>query len=85
MIQNLSRLNRDIFVSDFNIHFGYPRSDTCSTCNNLPIEIDETPSEQEKIKLKEKLHQHQALAQTGYGVFHFDQQLCKKTWDTVQK
>ena len=75
---------RDIFVNDFNIHFGYPRTDTCSTCDGLLIQIDEAASEEDRIKLKEKLDQHKVLAQAGYDTFHYDQDLSRKTWAAVQ-
>ena len=35
------------FVSEFNIHFGYPRTDTCSTCDRLSVTIDVTPPGEE--------------------------------------
>lgn len=31
---------RKVFVNDFNIHFGLPRSDTCSKCDSLKVQID---------------------------------------------
>ena len=35
----------DIFVNDYNIHFGYPRTDTCSTCDSLRIKISEAAAD----------------------------------------
>ena len=29
----------DIFTGEFNIYFGYPRTDTCSTCDGLQLKI----------------------------------------------
>lgn len=31
---------RNIFNGDFNIAFGYPRTDTCSTCDTYKVKID---------------------------------------------
>ena len=30
----------DIFVNEFNIYFGYPRMDTCGTCDSLKLRIE---------------------------------------------
>ena len=60
------------------------RTDTCSTCDGLLIQIDEAASEEDRIKLKEKLDQHKVLAQAGYDTFHYDQDLSRKTWAAVQ-
>ena len=45
------------------------------TCDGLLIQIDEAATEEDRIKLKEKL-----LAQAGYDTFHYD----RKTWAAVQ-
>lgn len=37
---------RQIFVKDFNVSFGYPRSDTCSACNQHIVKLK---SLQEKL------------------------------------
>lgn len=34
------RFYHDIFVTEFNISFGYPRSDTCDTCDSLTTKIE---------------------------------------------
>ena len=34
----------DIFVEEYNIHFGYPRTDRCSTCDSLAIQIEDLRS-----------------------------------------
>lgn len=31
-------LYHNIFVNDFNIHFEYPQSDTCDTCDSLKLQ-----------------------------------------------
>ena len=72
-------LYHDILVTDFNIHFGYPRTDTCSTCDSLRIKIEAAP-EVGRMELEEELRQHQQLAQDGYDTFRYDRQLSKRSW-----
>ena len=55
-------LYHDIFVSEFNIYFGYPRTDTCSTCDGYMAQI-ETATESDKLNLQEALNAHQRLAE----------------------
>lgn len=69
----------DIFVTEFNIHFGYPRSDSCSTCDGLALQI-EAAMEAEKPVLQTALQQYQQLAQEGYQAFRHDRELTKKLW-----
>ena len=69
----------DIFVSEFNIHFGYPRTDTCSTCDSLQVQINEA-SDEARQKLEKRLEDHKSLAEIGYTTFHNDQELSKESW-----
>lgn len=53
---------RQIFNTNFNIGFGYPRSDTCSKCDefklqkkNLEIELQSTTTDGEKRQIQSKL------------------------------
>ena len=64
----------DIFVTEFNIHFGYPRSDSCSTCDSLTVQI-EASTELERPELQKYLREHQQLAQEGYDTFRYDREL----------
>ncbi len=73
----------DIFVTEFNIHFGYPRSDTCSRCDDLTLQIEEASSESEKVQLQEKLDAHQTRAEAGYNSFRYDRELCHKSWEAI--
>lgn len=73
-------LYHDIFVNEFNIHFGYPRTDTCNTCDRLILQ-SEAATESERPRIKETLEAHQLLAQEGYQAFRHDKELSKKTWD----
>ena len=73
----------DIFVGEFNIHFGYPRTDTCNTCEMLSLRIQEVSKESDKDALQEELKAHLALAKDGYDAFHCDQQLSQQSWRKV--
>lgn len=70
----------DIFVTEFNIYFGFPRTDTCDTCDSLNIKINEATEESEQTRLKKELEAHQILAKSGYEAFHHDQMLSKQSW-----
>ena len=72
--------HHDIFITEFNIYFGYPRSDTCDTCDLLKCKTEDTTEESEKRILEAKLETHQAFAKTGYETFHYDQELSKRSW-----
>ena len=75
----------DIFTSEFNIYFGYPRTDTCSTCDALRVQIEACQNTTEQQKLEEKLESHKLLAETGYNTFRKDQQLSRASWSQVQE
>lgn len=48
---------RDIFDNNFNISFGYPRKDTCSTCDVLKAEISVLEKKSmERMTKKLKIH-----------------------------
>ena len=48
----------DVFVKEFNLHFGFPRSDTCDTCDSFKIRIEAPGTEEDKAKLREELQAH---------------------------
>lgn len=56
---------RKIFINDYNISFGYPRSDTCSQCDESTSKAAilnknlETVNNEEKVKVTAELHQIQ--------------------------
>lgn len=72
-------LYHDIFVTEFNIHFGYPRTDSCSTCDGLTVKIN-AAAESEKPQLEKMLETHQQLAQEGYQAFRYDRQMSRDSW-----
>ena len=55
-------LYRKIFNEDFNISFGYPRSDTCETCDLLKTVIDLEKSEDECCRLEVELAHQEAAS-----------------------
>ena len=73
----------DVFVNEFNIHFGYPRSDTCDTCDGLKVKIDAVDNDEEKLILEKKLQDHLALAEQGYDSLRKDCQLSVSSWSQV--
>ena len=75
-------LYRDLFTSEFNIHFGYPRTDSCSTCDSLAVQI-QAAGDMEKPQLEKDLKAHQKLAQEGYNAFHYDRELSKTSWTNI--
>ena len=75
----------DIFTSEFKIYFGYPRTDTCSTCDALCVQIEACQSTSEQQKLEEEHESHKLLAETGYDTFRKDQQLSRASWSQVQE
>lgn len=57
---------RNIFDNDYNIGFGSPATDVCSTCLSLKERIKCSRDPQEKDKLKTELNVHKARADAFY-------------------
>ena len=68
------------YVNDFNIHFRYPQSDTCDTCNSLKLQMEQA-TESEKAALQKQHDDHLALATCGYDTLHYDKNLSKRSWE----
>ena len=73
----------DVFVTEFNIHFGLPRSDTCDTCDSMKIMIEAAETEETKATLEKELQEHLKLAEEGYASLSKDCELCKESWSTA--
>ena len=58
----------DIFASEFNFQFGYPKSDMWYMCWQYRLWRS---SDAEK-------------AQAGYSTMHYDHKLSKKSWEAVK-
>lgn len=73
----------DVFVNEFNIHFGLPRSDTCDTCDSLKVRIEGAATDEEKAKLEQQLQDHLKLADEGYATLRKDIEMCRESWSHV--
>ena len=72
----------DIFVNEFNIHFGFPRSDTCDTCDALKLQIQATEDE-EKLRHEEELQAHLEMADKAYASLRKDCEMSKTSWSNI--
>lgn len=63
---------RKIFNEEFNLSFGYPRSDTCETCDLLQVAIQSSKSDEEQEKCQKELAKHQEKASQGYSSLRTD-------------
>ena len=62
----------DVFMREFNIHFGFPRSDTCDKCDAMRVKINTVGNEDDKQELEKKLSDNLALAEQGYVALQKD-------------
>ena len=69
----------DVFVREFNIHFGFPRSDTCDKCDALRVKINTVGNEDDKRELEKKSSDHLAMAEQGYVALQ-DCEISKVSW-----
>lgn len=65
-------LYHEIFNEEYNISFGYPRSDTCENCDLLKVAIDSAQSEERRSTLQAELADHHEKAAQGYQSLRFD-------------
>lgn len=70
-------LYRKIFNEEFNLSFGYPRSDTCETCDLLNVAIRASVSDEEREEKKKELAVHQEQASKGYQLLRSDAESTK--------
>ena len=75
----------DIFVTEFNLHFGNPRSDTCGTCDAFRKQIEDCTNDSDKERLVKEHEAHKELAQDGYSALKEDQELSKQSWTLVSQ
>ncbi|RUS86935.1 hypothetical protein EGW08_005340 [Elysia chlorotica] len=57
---------RRIFVEKFNVSFGYPRKDTCSTCDGFKVELTKEHTEDELRRLSAERELHLRKGQVFY-------------------
>ena len=74
-------LYRKIFNEDFNLGFGYPRSDTCQLCDELQMASASTTCETQRNELSLKLAEHQLKASQAYQLLRNDTDLSKSDPD----
>ena len=70
-------LYRKVFNEDFNLGFGYPRSDTCQLCHGLKIGLEAASDQTERDELNVQLAEHQLKAGLGYQNLREDTQVAK--------
>ena len=70
-------LYRKIFNEEYNIGFGYPRSDTCEKCDMLKVGSDNATTEEERSEIQVELADHQEKAAHGYSSLRADSQRSK--------
>lgn len=88
---------RQIFNTKFNLSFGYPRTDTCSTCDEYlskckKIELDKASVQNEdallqlenlRNNLEKQNFEHKKLAETFYTKKRRTRKACRSTQDTM--
>lgn len=72
-------LYRKIFLEEFNLSFGYPR--TCQLCDELKIALEANSSETQRDELRSKLAEHHLKASQGYQSLREDTKLSKSNTD----
>ena len=53
---------RDYFNSHFNLSFGIPKTETCATCDELNVKINDAsdPTQKERLQTEKQTHIHAA-------------------------
>lgn len=62
----------DIFVSEYNIRFHFPRSDTCDKCDKFLAQIQSTDSERQRTLLTQERDLHVRKAENGFASLKHD-------------
>ena len=71
---------RRIFQDEFNLSFGYPRTDTCGKCDLLQTKLSIETDIQEKMKVQDELKKHINLADQAYEEMKHDILIADATW-----
>ena len=69
-------MNRNYFNENFHISFGYSKTDTCPTCDQLQIQLD-TADDTLKGSIREQVEDHQRKAESFYSNMRTDTSLAK--------
>ena len=68
----------------YGIYFGYPRSDTCDTCDSLLTKMEEAWAKGDVTEgLEQELKAHKSFAEKGYQAFYYNQKLSKESWQNT--
>ena len=74
-------LYRKIFNEEYNPSFGYPRSNTCETCDLLNVTIQASKTDTEREEATSELAKHQEKASQGYSALQTDAKASKDVRD----
>ena len=64
-----------IFNEEFNLSFGYPKSDTCGVCEQFKIQLSESP---ETSSVQKQHEEHLRSAESFYSELRLDTEMAKK-------
>lgn len=70
-------LYRKIFNEEYNIGFGYPRSDTCEKCDMLKAASENAKSDDKRTEIQTELASHHEKAAQGYCSLRTDSRVSK--------
>ena len=71
-----------VFNENFNLSFGYPKTDTCGTCEEFMVKLSALPDgSQEKLATQEMHEDHLRSAEKFYSGLRFDTEMAKQNSD----
>ncbi|XP_051158212.1 uncharacterized protein LOC127279729 [Leptopilina boulardi] len=76
-------LYREVFLNDFNLKIGLPRSDTCKTCDSLYIQLLATEDIEKRKEIEAISETHHLKAENGYASLKKDGENSKINPNTV--
>ncbi|KAK6196374.1 hypothetical protein SNE40_001611 [Patella caerulea] len=74
------RKYRKVF-NEYSLSFGYPRTDTCGTCDLLEAKIYNEEVAQKRTELEEEKRRHVNIADQSYAAMKRDRDQAKLTWE----
>ena len=69
---------RQVFNEEFNLAFGYPRSDTCKTCDGFKFKIAASQDDNEKAKMMAEWDIHKRHSEKAFTSLREDRDLAKQ-------
>ena len=71
-----------VFNENFNLSFGYPKTDTCGTCENFMVKLSALPDGSQEKLATQKMHEdHLRSAEKFYSGLRFDTEMAKQNSD----